>query len=312
MPMMRWLPPALAALTALTVAGAASGADAGVDDAPFTYDPPGKLASGSGTGRDDAKVYAPGLRFPLESGPAYANSQVWGHGGGSGPKNTSQCDKANFSYPWRDTYCESRSWEMPLCPSGKGHQGQDVRGPTCEKGVHWVVAVSDGKITNVGTYSVYLTTDDGTRFDYLHMSNVAVKEGDEVERGQRIGKVSNQFGGTPTTVHLHFNIKQNVAGVGMVFMPPYASLIESYDALMNPKPPVADAAPPPTATSDPTRPAPPQKHAVEESEEPTNDERPPSAFESGCASAPTSASSNALTLAIGAVVAGALRRRRRR
>ena len=25
------------------------------------------------------------MRFPMEEGPAFANSQVWGHGGGSGP-----------------------------------------------------------------------------------------------------------------------------------------------------------------------------------------------------------------------------------
>lgn len=40
--------------------------------------------------------------------------------------------------------------------AGEGHQGQDIRAATCEKGVHWVVAATDGTITNVGSYSVYL------------------------------------------------------------------------------------------------------------------------------------------------------------
>lgn len=306
--MMRRFAPALAVLTMLTVAGAAAGADAGVDagGVPFTYDPPGKLVPGSGKGRDDSKVYVPGMRFPMESGPAYANSQVWGHGGNSGPKNSGQCDKENFSYPWHDNYCESRTWDMPLCPSGTGHQGQDIRAATCEKDVHWVVAASDGKVTNVGSYSVYITRDDGTRFDYLHMSNVAVKEGDEVKRGQRIGKVSNQFGGSATTVHLHFNIKQNVAGVGMVFVPTYMTLIDSYDDLLNPKPPVVDAGPPPVTTSEPPPSAPPKDRPAEE----PVPEAPPAAGESGCASAPASASSGAFALVASAMVVGAIRRRR--
>lgn len=200
--------------------------------APFTYDPPGKLAPGSGSGRVDANVYAPGIRFPIETGPAYANSQVWGNGGGSGPDNTSQCDQENFSYPWRDNYCETRSWTMPLCPGDVGHQGQDIRAATCKKGVHWAVAVADGTITSIGSYSVYLTTPDGTRFDYLHMQDVEVSVGQKVKRGDHMGKVSNQFGGESTTVHLHFNIRQNVAGLGMVYVPPYLSLVAAYETLI--------------------------------------------------------------------------------
>lgn len=202
---------------------------------PFSYNPPGMLAPGSGEGRFDEMVYAPGMRFPLEAGPAYLNSQVWGHGGSQGPGG-GQCDPENRQYPWWDNYCETRSWDMPLCPSGQGHQGQDIRAGDCEKGKHWVVAAADGTITNIGTYSVYLTTADGTRFDYLHMGDVQVAFGDEVKRGDRIGKVSNEFGGTPTTIHLHFNIKQNVDGLGLVFVPPYMSLVGSYQELVNVEP----------------------------------------------------------------------------
>jgi MYXO-CTERM domain-containing protein len=204
--------------------------------APFSYRPPGELVAGSGKGRVDSKVYAPGIRFPIQDGPAFANSQVWGHGGSSGPGG-SQCDIENFSYPWHDNYCETRTWDMPLCPSGTGHQGQDVRTSDCKANIHTTVAVADGTITNVGSYSVYLTRADGTRFDYLHMSNVAVKVGQKVKTGDVMGKVSNVFGGTPTTVHLHFNIQQNVSGVGMVYVPPYLSLIAAYETLIG----VADA-----------------------------------------------------------------------
>lgn len=209
---------------------------AGAQD--FTYMPPGELIAGSGDGATDPTVYAPGMRFPIEQAPAFANSQVWGHGGGQGPGG-GQCDVENFSYPWWDNYCETRTWDMPLCPSGEGHQGQDIRASTCDKDVHWAVAAVDGTITNVGSYSVYLTAADGTRFDYLHMSNVQVGIGQEVTTGQHLGLVSNQFGGTPTTVHLHFNIRQFVEDVGTVYVPTYMSLVESYSALLGPvAPPV--------------------------------------------------------------------------
>lgn len=255
---------ALTALLAFAAPTAFAGAAHAED--PFSYDPPGQLVPAkSGEGRVDDKVYLPGMRFPMEEGPAFANSQVWGHGGGSGPTGTDQCDDENFSYPWHDTYCEDRSWDMPLCPSGTGHQGDDVRASTCEKNKHWVVAVADGKITNVGSYSVYLTLPDGTRLDYLHMGNVQVKTGDEVKQGQRMGQVSNVFGGSATTVHLHFNMRQNVDGVGVVFVPPYMSLIKSYEVLMgidqdagsDAAPPAPDAAPPVQTPTEVEVPAPP-------------------------------------------------------
>lgn len=225
--------PALAGLATLLVTSSALGAD-------FSYNPPGKLVSGSGTGRVDTKVYAPGMRFPIEKAPAYANSQVWGHGGSSGPGG-GQCDVENFSYPWWDNYCETRSWTMPLCPAGKGHQGQDIRAASCTKNVHSTVATTDGKISSIGTYSVYLTGNDGTVYRYLHMGSLAVATGQSVTKGQLMGKVSNEFGGTPTTVHLHFDLEQNVSGVGKVFVPPYMSLVESYQALVGPVVPKLDA-----------------------------------------------------------------------
>lgn len=291
-----------------TITRVASAADAGTDGGEFAYDPPGKLVTGSGEGRVDDTVFAPDMRFPIESGPAFANSQVWGVGGSSGPSG-SQCEEPNFSYPWHDTYCETRSWDMPLCPSGTGHQGQDVRASTCEKGVHPVVAVADGTITNVGSYSVYLTTADGTRFDYLHMSDLQIKVGDVVTRGQRIGMVSNQFGGSATTVHLHFNIRQNVEGVGQVYVPPYPSLIKAYKTLMGWDPPetpdastpdadVPKTEPPPVTPVTPSEEPPPAPAAVED--------------ESGCVLAPRTTSNGVpfAALALGLSALAIARRKR--
>lgn len=199
----------------------------------FEYKPPGQLTGGSGTGRVDNTVYAPGMRYPIEVAPSYPNSQVWGVGGSQGPAG-GQCDARNYSYPWWDNYCESRSWDMPLCPSGKGHQGQDIRPSTCENKKHWAVAAEAGTITSIGTYSVYLTTDAGTLHRYLHMdpASVTVSTNQKVTRGQRLGLVSNAFGGTPTTIHLHYDIMLNVSGVGRVYVPPYMSLVRSYEELI--------------------------------------------------------------------------------
>lgn len=214
---------AVRALALLTLALGAPAA------AQFTYDPPGDL-EGTEPGRVDTFVYAPGIRFPIEMGPAFANSQIYGHGGYMGPGGA-ECDSENFVYPWHDNYCETRSWDMPLCPTGMGHQGQDIRASDCVGGVHPTVAVADGTITNIGSYSVYLTTADGTRFDYLHQTHLVVSVGDTVRRGDPIGMVDDNFGTSSTTHHLHFNIRQSVSGVGSVYVPPYMSLIQAYETL---------------------------------------------------------------------------------
>ena len=208
--------------------------------AQFTYAPAGELerAGGGGTrpgaGRQDDRAYAEGMRFPIENAPAYANSQIYGHGGYMGPGG-GQCTAANYAYPWYDNYCEERSWNMPLCPSGRGHQGQDIRPATCDDNTHWAVAATDGTITNVGSYSVYLTGDDGTRYDYLHLSrsSLRVSTGDRVSRGDRIGLVSDNFGSNgATTIHLHFNLRQTVSGMGSLYVPTYMSLVRSYERLL--------------------------------------------------------------------------------
>lgn len=199
---------------------------------PF-YLPPGDLLPNSGQGLAEATVFVPGMRYPIESGPSYPNSQVYMNGGSEGPGG-GQCDAVNYSYPWRDNYCEIRSWDMPLCPAGTGHQGQDIRAPTCEKDKYWIVAGQAGQVTNIGSYSVYVTSPNGQRLDYLHgaVDTLAVGNGQQVERGQNLIKLSNNMGDTPTSIHLHFNVKQDVAGVGFVFVSPYMSLVGAYEELM--------------------------------------------------------------------------------
>jgi murein DD-endopeptidase MepM/ murein hydrolase activator NlpD len=204
--------------------------------------PAGQLEPKSGIGRQDTTIYFPDIRFPIEQGPAYLNSQVYRPGGDYGGRggSGSQCDSANYSYPWRDTYCELRRWDMKLCPSGKGHQGDDIRPATCKKDAYWAVAVENGIIANVGTFSVTLQTASGRLYRYLHinMNELAVSELDQVNKGDRIGKVSNFYTpGTPTTIHLHFEVKASTGySKEVMFLPPYTSLVAAYKRLMEQQP----------------------------------------------------------------------------
>ncbi len=208
----------------------------------FTYYPAGQLAPAkSGTGRKgDNYLYAPGIRFPIETAPAYINSQVYGIGGYLGPKG-SLCDQKNYEYPWRDNYCEKRGWSMPLCQGGKGHQGVDIRTSTCHKNKYYTVAVADGVITSIGKYTVKLRDNSGRTYRYLHMNpqSLQVRRGQKVKRGQRLGLVSNNMGSTKTSIHLHFDMKQTIK-VGnaskSVFVPLYSSLVEAYKRLLKGQP----------------------------------------------------------------------------
>jgi len=210
----------------------------------FAHNEAGSLIPGSGSGYLDRTVWSPQMCFPFEE-TAYANSQVHGPGGYKGPAGTSQCNAAAYSLPWRDNFCETRGYASPLCANGKGHQGQDIRPATCKKGVHWVVAAEAGTITDIGSYSVTLTGSAAPhrvyRYLHLQMSTLSVAEGANVARGARLGRASNDFGSTPTTIHMHFELRAGVAGVSTdgkpvmvhTFLPPYLSLVESYRRKIN-------------------------------------------------------------------------------
>ncbi|WP_339749275.1 M23 family metallopeptidase [uncultured Maricaulis sp.] len=207
--------------------------DAGI---AFSWLPAGDLIEDSGTGQILQINYSPGMRFPIEAGQAYANSQVYNYGGYLGPTG-GQCNGANYAYAWRDNFCETRGYGTPMCPSGNGHQGQDIRPATCTDGVHQALAVADGTITSIGSYSVRLMSDDGIRYTYLHLDkpSLEVAAGDHVTRGQAIGFVSNEFGDTSTTIHLHFEIRMAVdtgTGIRNTNVPPYLALVDSYERLL--------------------------------------------------------------------------------
>ena len=219
--------------------------EAPVTPAPvkFEYYAPGNLIPGTGFGRGDDTVYAPNMLFPIKSAPTFPQSMVYRAGGAVGGD---QCDATNYNTPWRDNFCEKRSSNRntPLCPTNKVHQGQDIRVGTAsdcnalrgqsprDRGLHEVIAVEDGIIQHIGTYSVKLKgTETGNIYSYLHlnMRRLRVSALDTVEAGDTIGFVSNDFGGTPTTFHLHFEMKAPIEGEGIVHVPPYMSLVAAYE-----------------------------------------------------------------------------------
>ncbi|MEQ1696936.1 MAG: putative Ig domain-containing protein, partial [Hyphomicrobiaceae bacterium] len=218
----------------------------------FAYFSPGALnPKDKDRGRTgDRKVYLPDIVYPvrlhtgLEPAPAgkhaFMNSQIWGYGGGGwngkGAAGGSECDPRNFDpMMQRDNYCEVRGWAMPMCPSGQGHQGQDIRPPKCEDNKWDVVAVVDGIITQVtSNTTVRLKSNDGTEYYYLHMhpDSIKVKDGSAVKQGDVLGRISNFMnGGRQTTHHLHFQVSQSVR-IGnetqRVYVPVFSSLIAAY------------------------------------------------------------------------------------
>ena len=84
--------------------------------------------------------------------------------------------------------------------------------------------------------------DSGRIYRYLHLDMAGVRAlfpnaaSRDVTRGQHLGKVSNDFGGNATTIHLHFEIKAPVAsgdGATVMFVPTYSSLVDSYGRLLS-------------------------------------------------------------------------------
>jgi hypothetical protein len=263
----------------------------------FTYYPPGDLIPNSGwhkmPGRADYHVYAR-LRFPIANPTAYVKSQSFmpwgdcyrtGHRGKLGRKGRQYSCKVNdrplvfdesaaenFSYPWRDNFCETRDFLVGQCPGGYGHQGQDIRPANCVLAdanadrclpyQHTIAAAHDGMLWRtlgyLGLYIVWNTADEHVRVRYLHMNPKMMDadglvSGRLVSEGEILGKVAT-WGDYErgTSYHLHFNV-QVFTREGWIWVNPYETLVASYERLIGargrelkagePAPPVPDKPP---------------------------------------------------------------------
>ena len=98
--------------------------------------------------------------------------------------------------------------EQPTEGASTYHKGIDIAAPTGSK----VIAAASGKVV-ISTYSpsagnyIMISHGSGTYTVYMHMSSLAVSEGDEVSQGETIGAVGST--GYSTGPHLHFGIRKN-------------------------------------------------------------------------------------------------------
>jgi hypothetical protein len=215
--------------------------------ADFTYRPSGDIIANSGSrkhgGRADFTAYSQ-IRFPIEKSPGFVHSQSF-------VKRRDKSDQPSASYPWRDSFCEARSFEVGQCAGGFGHQGQDIRpgaclpnnegAETCAPKQRSVVAVRDGVLIRslkqqAATLGIN-TRNEHIRFRYMHMSPAAmdadgVLTGRIVAEGEKIGVVSNYLDHpNGTTRHLHFDI-QVFTRDGWLWVNPYTTLISAYERLL--------------------------------------------------------------------------------
>jgi murein DD-endopeptidase MepM/ murein hydrolase activator NlpD len=220
----------------------------------FIYRASGDIVANSGYrkegGRADFTAYSQ-IRFPLQKAPAFVHSQSF--------RNRRSSDRlltldepagGKTSYPWQDSFCESRSFGVGQCPGGFGHQGQDIRpapcprdegADRCEPNQRAVVAVRDGVVIRSPTQQAATlqinSRNEHIRFRYMHMNPMSmdadrVLNGRHVDEGETIGVVSNYLDHpNGTSRHLHFDV-QVFTRDGWLWVNPYVTLISAYERLI--------------------------------------------------------------------------------
>ena len=213
--------------------------------ADFSYRPSGDIIPNTGYrkqgGHPDPMAYAQ-IRFPLEKAPAFVHSQSYAK---------RDKDDRPTAYPWRDNFCESRSFEVWQCAGGYGHQGEDIRAADCpspgdgrepcDPKQRGVVAVRDAMVIRASkdqaaTLEVNSRTEH-IRFRYMHMNPQAlnadgVLNGRIVTEGEKIGVISNYLDHPAgTSMHLHFDV-QLFTRDGWIWVSPYVTLVSAYERLI--------------------------------------------------------------------------------
>ena len=143
------------------------------------------------------------------------------------------------------------------------HRGIDIAGAVGTP----VVAAAGGEVRfagNVGASGLTVsirTADGGFDTSYLHLSSIAVREGDRIAGGERVGAVGTTGVRSAAAPHLHFGVRE--AGSRHAYLdplgllPPAPTATESPRAAPAPQPAPVTAAPAPAPVEAPAaRPVP--------------------------------------------------------
>jgi len=123
-------------------------------------------------------------------------------------------DPVPGSYSWPVHGPVIRPFVPPSDPYGPGHRGIDIGAPFGSD----LVAAREGVVAFAGwvggSLFISIDHDDGVRTTYSWLSEIAVRKGDQVTRGQVIGRTGH---GHPDVAepHLHFG-----ARIGSVYIDP--------------------------------------------------------------------------------------------
>ncbi len=105
-------------------------------------------------------------------------------------------------------YSSGPGWRRdPFTAEWRYHRGLDLAAPEGTE----VVSVAGGRVVfsgEQGSYGKTVIVEDsrGNRVRYAHLKEVHVREGEEVQRGQRLGEVGST--GRSTGPHLHLEVER--------------------------------------------------------------------------------------------------------
>lgn len=170
---------------------------------------PAAVGSGINEGaRGPGGLRGPPQLGPFAEGPAFALTLTAPTPGGPAP------GPAYGTYAWPVRGPVLRPYDPPETPYGSGHRGIDIGAPLGTP----VAAAQDGEVAFAGPVAgnlfVSIDHSDGVRTTYSWLSEVSVRRGDAVRRGDPIGRTGAGHPGSGRP-HLHLG-----ARVGDTYLDP--------------------------------------------------------------------------------------------
>lgn len=151
------------------------------------------------------KLAIPVSRPPASASPK-ADLTVRPTSGLAPETTTGLAAETAVALPAGQTVTSAFGWRSdPFTGEGRFHKGVDVRAAYGQQ----IPAVANGKVLSAGPaggygLSVVIEHGSGIRTRYAHLSELNVKAGDAVARGQDIGRVGQS--GRSSGPHLHFEV----------------------------------------------------------------------------------------------------------